>query len=110
MNAKTFGLMKNGGYFINTARGALVDENALYDALASGKLTAAAIDVYEVEPVSADDPLFKLPNNWAQVQSRGGFPGLLLWIWAINGKAPPPKLPDSAAGGREPGEPVSGPS
>jgi D-3-phosphoglycerate dehydrogenase / 2-oxoglutarate reductase len=62
MNAKTFGLMKNGAYFINTARGALVDEHALYDVLASGKLTAAAIDVYEVEPVSADNPLFQLPN------------------------------------------------
>jgi D-3-phosphoglycerate dehydrogenase / 2-oxoglutarate reductase len=62
MNAKTFGLMKNGAYFINTARGALVDENALYDVLASRKLTAAAIDVYEVEPVSPDNPLFQLPN------------------------------------------------
>jgi len=62
MNAKTFALMKNGAYFINTARGALVDENALYDALASRKLAAAAIDVYDVEPVSADNPLFQLPN------------------------------------------------
>jgi len=62
MNAKTFGLMKNGAYFINTARGALVDEHALYDVLASRKLTAAAIDVYEVEPVLADNPLFQLPN------------------------------------------------
>jgi D-3-phosphoglycerate dehydrogenase / 2-oxoglutarate reductase len=62
MNAKTFGLMKKGAYFINTARGALVDEKALYDALASRKLTAAAIDVYKVEPVSADNPLFQLPN------------------------------------------------
>jgi D-3-phosphoglycerate dehydrogenase len=62
MNPKTFALMKKGAYFINTARGALVDEEALYSALKSGKLTAAAIDVYEVEPVSADNPLFLLPN------------------------------------------------
>jgi len=62
MNHQTFAAMKDGAYFINTARGALVDEKALYAALASGKLTAAAIDVYEVEPVSADNPLFRLKN------------------------------------------------
>jgi D-3-phosphoglycerate dehydrogenase len=54
--------MKDKAYFINTARGALVDESALNAALQSGKLRAAAIDVYESEPSSADNPLFKLGN------------------------------------------------
>jgi D-3-phosphoglycerate dehydrogenase len=62
MNRETFARMKDGAYFINTARGALVDEGALHDALTSGKLTAAAIDVYETEPASADNPLFRLKN------------------------------------------------
>jgi len=63
MNKDTFTQMKDGAYFVNTARGALVDEKALCDALRSGKLTAAAIDVYEVEPVSVDNPLFRLKNT-----------------------------------------------
>jgi len=58
MNAQTFGRMKKGAYFINTARGALVDEVALKQALDSGQLAGAAIDVYESEPTSADNPLF----------------------------------------------------
>ena len=62
MNAQSFALMKDGAYFINTARGALVDEKALHDALVSGKLRAAAIDVYEVEPALADNPLFRVGN------------------------------------------------
>jgi D-3-phosphoglycerate dehydrogenase len=62
MRRETFSRMKDGAYFINVARGALVDEKALFDALVSGKLKAAAIDVYEVEPVSADNPLFGLTN------------------------------------------------
>jgi D-3-phosphoglycerate dehydrogenase len=62
MNEQTFALMKDKAYFINTARGALVDESALNAALQSGKLRAAAIDVYESEPSSADNPLFKLGN------------------------------------------------
>ena len=62
MNEKTFALMKDKAYFINTARGALVDEKALYASLQSGKLSAAAIDVYESEPTSAENPLFKLAN------------------------------------------------
>lgn len=62
MNAETFAKMKDGSYFINTARGALVDEKALADALTSGKLRAAAIDVYEQEPTSPTNPLFNIPN------------------------------------------------
>jgi len=62
MNEKTFSMMKDKAYFINTARGALVDEKALYAALQRGKLSAAAIDVYEREPTSADNPLFTLSN------------------------------------------------
>lgn len=65
MDAQTFGMMKDGSYFINTARGALVDETALAQALRSGKLTAAAIDVFGQEPVRRDNPLFALPNLFA---------------------------------------------
>lgn len=63
INAEAIGKMKDGAYLINTARGALVDEKALYDALVSGKLTAAALDVYEKEPVTPENPLFTLENN-----------------------------------------------
>ncbi len=65
MDAGTFGMMKDGSYFINTARGALVDETALAQALRSGKLKAAAVDVFEQEPVRGDNPLFALPNLFA---------------------------------------------
>lgn len=65
MDARTFGMMRDGSYFINTARGALVDETALAQALQSGKLTAAAIDVFDQEPVRRDNPLFALPNLFA---------------------------------------------
>lgn len=65
MNEKTFGMMKEGSYFVNTARGALVDESALADALRSGKLAAAAIDVFDQEPVTRDNPLFALTNLFA---------------------------------------------
>ena len=54
--------MKNGVYIINTARGPIVDENALYEGLKSGKIAGAAIDVYEQEPVDPKNPLFTLPN------------------------------------------------
>lgn len=63
MNAETIGKMKDGAYLLNTSRGTLVDENALYEALINGKLSGAALDVYEQEPVTEDNPLFKLENN-----------------------------------------------
>lgn len=63
INRETIAAMKDGAYLINTARGSLVDEAALYDALTSGKLSGAAQDVFEKEPVTADNPLFGLTNN-----------------------------------------------
>ena len=63
INAESIGKMKDGAYLVNTARGALVDEAALYDALASGNLNGAGQDVYESEPVTEGNPLFTLSNN-----------------------------------------------
>lgn len=62
MSYGQFAMMKPTSVFINTARGALVDEEALYDALRSARIAGAAIDVYQQEPVSPDNPLFLLDN------------------------------------------------
>lgn len=63
INTETIHKMKDGAYLINTARGSLVDEHALYDALVSGKLSGASLDVFEKEPVIRDNPLFGLENT-----------------------------------------------
>lgn len=57
-----FHRMREGAYFINTSRGNLVEESALYDALASERLSGAAIDVYEEEPLDPENPLLQLEN------------------------------------------------
>ncbi len=62
MNSETFGKMKDGAFFINTSRGGTVDEQALFDALDSGKLSGAAVDVLKAEPMSADCCLIKAKN------------------------------------------------
>lgn len=54
--------MKPGAILINTSRGDVVDQSALVKALAGGRLGAAGLDVYEDEPLSADDPLTRLDN------------------------------------------------
>jgi len=61
ISAKEISKMKDGVFLINTSRGGIVDEEALLDALRSGKLAGAALDVYEVEPPK-DLELIKLPN------------------------------------------------
>jgi len=62
MNTARIARMKAGAVLINTARGALVDEQALYAALRGGHLRAAGLDVFAQEPVAANNPLLQLPN------------------------------------------------
>lgn len=62
MNKESFAMMKAGSYFINTARGGLVDTEALCDAVESGHLSGAATDVYETEPLAMDSRILKMPN------------------------------------------------
>lgn len=76
MNASTFALMKPTAYFINTARGQLVDEAALADALKRGRLAGAGLDVMATEPPALDNPLTDAPNllvtphqAWATVEA-----------------------------------------
>jgi glyoxylate reductase len=61
-NEEQFKKMKRTAVFINTARGPIVDQRALCEALKSGTIFAAGLDVTDPEPPNADDPLLKLPN------------------------------------------------
>lgn len=61
-NEKTFSKMKRTSFFINSARGEIHDEKALYEALRDGVIAGAGLDVYNPEPIKMDSPLLKLPN------------------------------------------------
>jgi phosphogluconate 2-dehydrogenase len=62
IGAREFGLMKESAIFINISRGQVVDESALIEALKSGQIRAAGLDVFEQEPLPADSPLPKMAN------------------------------------------------
>ena len=62
INARTLTYVRPGSYLINTARGPLVDEEALVETLLSRRLAGAALDVFEVEPLPHDSPLMKMDN------------------------------------------------
>jgi glyoxylate reductase len=60
--AREFGLMKPSAFFVNGARGRIVETQALYDALVAKKIAGAAVDVTDPEPLPPNHPLLKLPN------------------------------------------------
>ena len=62
LGAKNIALMKRGAMVINTCRGGVQEEHALFEALTRGTIAAAGLDVWEQEPVSPDNPIMNLPN------------------------------------------------
>lgn len=62
VGAREFGLMKPTAGLVNLARGSIVDQQALYQALAAGTIAQAALDVFDHEPLPLNDPLYQLPN------------------------------------------------
>lgn len=77
INERTLSQMKQGAILVNTSRGGVIDENALADALKSGRLMGAAVDVLKKEPMDKDCPLYGIPNciitphiAWAGLETR----------------------------------------
>lgn len=71
MNAQTFAAMKRGAIFISTARGGIHDESALVQALQSGHLAGAGLDVWDQEPPALDHPLLAMDNVYATFHVAG---------------------------------------
>ena len=89
---------KPGAFVLNVARGGIVDESALADALTSGHLAGAAVDVYSSEPMAPDNPLRVAPNlvltphlgaSTAEAQDRVGLEMAEQVLMAIGGVTPP---------------------
>lgn len=98
IGAAQFARMKPSAFFITTARGPVHDEAALYDALVSGAIAGAGIDVFHDEPPDPDHPLLKLDNVVASPHTAGitveatrdiAFATAEQWITIFAGKVPP---------------------
>lgn len=74
LDARLLGLLPPTARFVNVGRGATVDEAALIDALTSGRLAGAALDVMETEPLPEDSPLWDVPNLILTPHVAGGRP------------------------------------
>lgn len=74
MNEKNFSIMKETAYIINTARGPVIKEAALCNALKSKSLAGAALDVFEEEPLPSDSPLKELPNVYLAPHNSNSSP------------------------------------
>jgi phosphoglycerate dehydrogenase-like enzyme len=75
LDERRLGLLKPSAGLINVARGALVDQAALYRSLAEGRLAGAGLDVFETEPPNPSDPIFQLPNVIATPHVSGATDG-----------------------------------
>jgi phosphoglycerate dehydrogenase-like enzyme len=98
VNAERIALMKPTAFLINIARGPIVDEPALYEALRTHRIRGAALDVFEQEPVDPDNPLLQLDNvvlaphalGWTDESAYGIGSGVATSILAVwRGEVPP---------------------
>ena len=77
INRELLSMMRDDAYLINTARSGLIDEAALYEALFEKRIAGAALDVFDVEPPTADYPLVKLDNVTVTPHLAGGNSGCI---------------------------------
>jgi glyoxylate/hydroxypyruvate reductase len=77
LDAEAFATMKKDAYFVNVGRGAVVDEAALVGALEDGHLSGAALDVFEVEPLPEESPLWELENVIVSAHTTDVVPDLI---------------------------------
>ena len=77
LTRREFALMKKTAIFVNTGRGALVEREALLDALRQGRIAAAGLDVFHEEPLKPDDPVLTLPNVVLSPHNAGQTPEVI---------------------------------
>ena len=77
LTRREFATMKKTAILVNTGRGALVEREALLDALRQGRIAAAGLDVFHEEPLKPDDPILALPNVVLSPHNAGQTPEVI---------------------------------